>query len=37
MSVLGSLLRVVSAIAIAASPVIAQRAERVQAQPGVPA
>ena len=36
MSVLGVSLRVVAAIAIAASPVVAQRAERMQAQPGMP-
>jgi len=36
MSVLGVSLRVVAAIAIAASPVVAQRAERMQAQPGIP-
>jgi len=37
MSVLGSSLRVVVALAIVALPVAAQRAERLQAQPGMPA
>ena len=37
MSVLGSSLRVVVALAIVAFPVAAQRAERLQAQPGMPA
>ena len=37
MSVLGGLFRVVAALAIAAFPVAAQRPERLQGQPGMPA